>query len=219
MSDRTANIVGGMSGLASIVLAVVGFGVLGGTVPKLGASADAVTKYVARSNVETWTGEYLGLLGLLFYIVFAARLWAILRDAEGGTAWLSATALGASLVWVAVLMSGDFLSGAAAFYAGRRGLDPTTTGALYDVKHFAELASGAAYAVFLAAVAAVVLWRRVLPVWLGWAAVVVAVATLVTVPAGPGDTSELPHFAAAVWLVAVSVVMVLRARELGPRPA
>src|SRR5712691_2949736 len=210
MNDRTSNLVGGASGLASVVLGVVGFGVLGGTTPKLGASTEAVTKYVTRSNIQTCTGPYLGLFGLLFFAVFAGRLWAILRRAEGDVAWLSATALGAALVWLAVLLSTDFASGAVAFYAGRRGLDPATAGALYDLKHFGELLAGAIYAVFLAATAAVVLGRRVLPRWLGWTAVVIAVATVVTVPFGPGDLSETPHFLQLLWLLAVSVVLIAR---------
>jgi hypothetical protein len=87
MNDRTSNLVGGASGLASMLLATVGFGVLGGTAPKLGASAEEVTSYVTRSNVETWIGAYLGLLGLLLYVVFAGRLWrssAVPRETSPG---------------------------------------------------------------------------------------------------------------------------------------
>jgi hypothetical protein len=214
MEDQTSNLVGGASGLISIVLSVVGFGVLGGTTPKLGASTDAVTSYVTRSNVETWTGAYLGLLGLLLFVVFAGRLWAILRRAEGDAAWLSAIALGAALIWVAVLLSADFASGAVAFYAGRRGLNPTTAGALYDLKHFGELLSGAIFAVFLAAAATVVLGRGGFPRWLGWTAAVIAIATVATVPFGPGDTSETPHFLALLWVLAVSLVLLARRKGL-----
>jgi hypothetical protein len=214
MSDRTSNLIGGISGLVSVLLFVVGLGVLAGTTPKLGASSDAVTTYVGRSNVETWTGAYLGLAGLLVYVVFASRLWAILRRAEGDSAWLSAMALGAALVGVAVTLSADFTSGAAAFYAGRRGLDPATVGVLYDLKHFAELVFGAINAVFFAAVAVLVLGRRALPRWLGWVAAVVVLGTLATIPFGPGDISELPHFLAVLWLVAVSVLLIARRSTL-----
>lgn len=170
MNDRTSNLVGGVSGLASVLLFVVGFGVLGGATPKLGASTRAVTSYVTRSGVETWTGAYLGLLGLLLYVVLAGRLWAILRRAEGDAAWLSATAFGAALVGVAVTLAADFGSGAAALYAGRHGVDPATVGVLYDVKHFAELLFGAIEAVFFAAVAVLVLTKGALPRFLGWVA-------------------------------------------------
>jgi len=214
MNDRTSDLIGGASGLASMLLAIVGLGVLGGTPPKLDASVEAVTSYVTRSNAQTWTGAYLGLLGLLLFVFFAGRLWAILRRAEGDVAWLSATALGAALIWVAVLLSTDFASGAVAFYAGRRGLDPTTAGALYDLKHFGELLAGAIFAVFLTAVAVVVLERNALPRWLGWTAAVIAVATLATVPFGPGDISELPHFLALLWLFSVSTLLIARRGRL-----
>ena len=214
MNQRTSNLVGGASGLASVLLAIVGFGVLGGTTPKLGASTEAVTSYVTRSNVQTWTGAYLGLLGLLLFVVFAGRLWAILRRAEGDVGWLSAIALGAALIWVAVLLSTDFASGAVAFYAGRRGFDPATAGALYDLKHFGELLAGAIFAVFLGAVAVLVLARDALPRWLGWVAGVTAIATVVTVPFGPGDISEIPHFLALLWSLAVSVLLIAQRGRL-----
>lgn len=197
----------------------MGYGVLGGTTPKLGASTDAVTSYVMRSDVRTWTGAYLGLVGLLLYVVLAGRLWAILRRAEGDAAWLSATAFGAALVGVAVSLA-DFASGAAAFYAGRRGLDPATVAVLYDLKHFAELLSGAIDAVFFAAVAVLVLGRGALPRLLGWLAAVIVVGTLVTVPFGPGDVSEIPHFLALLWFIAVSVLLIAQRGSLsGTRAA
>lgn len=220
MSDRASNLVGGVSGLVSVLLFIVGFGVLAGATPKLGASTDAVTSYVMRSDVRTWTGAYLGLVGLLLYVVLAGRLWAILRRAEGDAAWLSATAFGAALVGVAVTLSADFASGAAAFYAGHRGLDPATVGVLYDLKHFAELVFGAIDAVFFAAVAVLVLRRGALPRLLGWLAAVIVVATLVTVPFGPGDVSQTPHFLAILWLIAASVVLIAQRDSLsGTRAA
>jgi len=214
MSDRTSNLVGGVSGLISVLLFIVGFGVLGGATPKLGASSDAVASYVMRSDVRTWTGAYLGLVGLLLYVVFAGRLWAILRRAEGDAAWLSATAFGAALIGVAVSLSADFASGASAFYAGRRGVDPATIGVLYDQKHFGELLFGAIDAVFFAVVAVLVLGRGALPRWLGWFAAVIVVGTLVTVPFGPGDVSETPHFLAVLWLIAVSILLIVRRGSL-----
>ena len=73
MSERASNLIGGVSGLVSVLLFIVGFGVLGGATPKLGASTEAVTSYVMRSEGRTWTGAYLGLAGLLLYVVFVGR--------------------------------------------------------------------------------------------------------------------------------------------------
>jgi hypothetical protein len=121
---------------------------------------------------------------------------------------------------VAVLLSTDFATGAVAFYAGRRGLDPATAGVLYDLKHFGELLAGAVFAVFLAAVAVVVLGRGALPRWLGWAAGLTAISTVATVPFGPGDVSEIPHFLALLWLLGVSVVLIAqRSRVSGTTAA
>ena len=200
-------------GLLAFALLIVGFGLAGAT-PKLGASSDAVTSYVTRSNAQTWTGVYLEVLGKVLFIVLAARLWAVLRHAEGDAAWLSTTALAAALTGVVVILAADFTSSSAAFYAGRRGLDPAIVGALYDVQQFADLFFGAVNVVFFATVAVLVLRRNALPTWLGWMAGVVAAALVVTVPFGPGDSMEVPHFLAFLWLVAVSVLMIARRNTL-----
>lgn len=215
MSERTANLIGGVSGVASIVLFVIGFGFLGGVVPPAGGSGEAVAKYLESSEAQVWTGAYLGLIAALLHIVFVTRLYGVLRRAEGGTGWLAMTALAGALIQFAVLFSVDFTVSAAAFYRGRRGFDPDVLAAFYDVKQFAELISGGVAALFLAATAVVVLRMGALPRWLGWFAAATAVALLVSRPLGPTDVSEPPAFLAIIWILAASIVLVVRRERLG----
>ena len=107
------------------------------------------------------------LFGLALFIIFIGRLWALLREAEGAGGWIATTALGAALAALTVLVMGDATMMAAAFSAGRHGLDPAAVGGMYTVQWYADLAFGAVNAVFFAAAALLVLRRGALPKWLG----------------------------------------------------
>jgi hypothetical protein len=109
-----------------------------------------------------------------------------------------------------VLFVGDATMMAAVFSAGRHGLDPAVVGGMYTVQWYSDLAYGAVNAVFFAAAAVLVLRRAALPRWLGWFALVAAIALAVTVPFGPGATMEPPHLLGFVRLVSVSVLMLVR---------
>ena len=145
------------------------------------------------------------------------RVWALLREAESPGGWIATTALGAALAALTVLVIGDATMMGAAFSAGRDGLDPAVVGGMYTVQWYADLAYGAVNAVFFAAASVLVLRRGALPTWLGWLAVVVAIALVVTLPFGPGTTMEPPHILGFLWIVSVSVVMLARRAAL-PAP-
>ena len=69
---------------------------LTGETPKPGASANKVAEYLDRSSGQTWTGIYLELFGLALLVVFAGRMWATLREAEGAGGWIATTGFGAA---------------------------------------------------------------------------------------------------------------------------
>jgi hypothetical protein len=199
-----------------VALLVGGFPLTGAT-PEPGSSADEVAEYLSRSSAQTWTGIYLELFGIALLIVLVGRLWSILREAESTGGWIATTGLGAALAGLTVILIGDATVMGAAFSAGRDGLDPAVVGGLYTVQWYADLAFGAVNAVFYAAAALLVLRRRALPTWLGWFALLVAVALVATVPFGPGATMEPPHLLGFLWIVSVSVVMIVRSDELPTR--
>ncbi len=216
MSERVSNLVGGICGLVAVALLVGSFPFTGAT-PEPDASADKVAEYLDRSGAQTWTGIYLELFGLALLIVLVGRLWAILREAEGPGGWIATTAVGAALAGLTVLLVGDATVMGAAFSAGRHGVDPGVVGAMYAVQWYADLVFGAVNAVFFAAAALLVLRRGALPTWLGWFALVVAIALVATVPFGPGATMEPPHVLGFLWIVCVSVLMIVRRDALPAR--
>jgi hypothetical protein len=216
VTDRASNLVGGICGLAAVALLFISFPFTGET-PKPGASVDDVAEYLDRSSPQTWTGIYLELLGVALLFVFAGRIWAILREAEGPGGWIATTGFGAALAGLTVLLMGDATVMGAAFAAGRDGLDPGVVGAMYTVQWYSDLVFGAVNAVFFAAAAVLVLRRRALPRWLGWLALVVVVGLVATVPFGPGATMEPPHILGFLWFVAVGIVMIARRDTLPAR--
>lgn len=207
-SSRISERIVGASGLLFVVGAVVGFGLLVGSVPGPGAEADEIRDFVARSEPRVWTGGYVGLLAQLAFVVFAASLWGILREAEGGTGWISTTGLVSAGVLVAITVAGDLVLGAAVYYAGRE-VDPATASLLLDAKKFAEMLSAPFIAVFLAAVAVVALRAAALPRWTGWSAAVIAILAIVTLPLGY-EPSQTAFFLTLLWILAVSVRLLAR---------
>src|SRR2546422_1697646 len=125
--------------------------------PGIGASDKQIADFVSLSSARFYSGAFLDLLGLVLFFVFAGRLWAILRRAEAGDGWLSATALGGALAALAVGIGVHVSASAAAFYAGGHGAPARTVATVLDLSGFAELASGMLLALFLGATALVVL--------------------------------------------------------------
>jgi hypothetical protein len=215
LEERTANLVGGVSGILYVLLWVVGFFIIVGFVPTLGSSEREVAEFLGRSSTRIWAGGYLALLGFVFLIVFVARLAAVLRRAEGDRGWLWSLALVAALAWVSIEMATAATEGAA-FYAGSKGLDLQTTTGLINVGNFGFFLSGAFGALFLAATAFVVLRTEVLPRWLGWFAAILAAASIVAVPIATTEVAQIPVLLRAVWVVAVSVVLISRRETMQP---
>ena len=212
LSERTSQRTVGIAGLVFVVLAVVGFGVLVGSVPGPGAEADEIRDFLARSELRVWAGGYVGLLSQLAFLVFAAGLWGVLRAAEGAPGWVSAAGLAAASALVAVAIAGDLVPGAAVFRGGDE-IDPATAAVLLDAKKLAEIMLVPLLGFFMASVAVVSLRTGVLPRWAGWGAALVAVASVILVPLGY-ETAQTPNFLALLWIVAISVRLLVR-----PAPA
>lgn len=179
-----------------------------GSVPGPGAEADEIRDFLDRSEARVWAGGYIGVLAQVAFLVFAAGLWGILRNAEGGTGWISTAGLVSAGTVLAITVAGDLVPGAAAFYAGPDA-DPATAGLLLDAKKFAEVLGVPFIGLFLASAAIVVLRAAALPRWAGWSAAVIAAIAIVTVPLGY-EPSQTSFFLVLLWILAVSVRLLAR---------
>ena len=144
------------------------------------------------------------LFGLIAFVPFLGYLFAVLRRAEGEDGWLSATALGAGLVALAVK-----LASFAPFIAAR-GAGTQIEGALIAMNNASFILTLAPLGVMAAAASALIIRTGALPVWLGWAGAVTACALLVNsaflnAEFGPAFILFL------LWTVLTSAVMTRRA--------
>ncbi|HET7272859.1 MAG TPA: hypothetical protein VFI90_17435, partial [Rubrobacter sp.] len=167
------------------------------------------------ASTGAWIGIYLEVLSVLFFIVFAARLWATLRRAEGDPGWLSLAAFGSALTFATMTFFAFALAAAAAYWAGH-GLDAQISLALGQVGFAAYVLTWAVGALFMGAVAVVVLRSGALSRWLGWGAAVIAVASLAAVAAPISGPAQLPAFLFLLWIVAASIVLMRREEEPAP---
>ena len=171
------------------------------------ASTEEITRLLAAPPpAQAWAGEYLYALGGLLFLVFTTRLWAVLWRSEGGRGWLSVTALGAGLVYVA-LKAPEHATIQVLWTRAGHGLDVQAGAALWDAYQALLFASLAFNAVMVLATAAVILREQALPRWLGWTAIGVAATLFAAV---------ITHvfafaFLFAFWVTAAGVVLFLRA--------
>ena len=208
LSERTSERITGLAGILFVVGAVLGFGVLVGSIPGPGAEAGEVREFVARSEIRVWAGGYLGLLAELAFFFFAAGLWSILRRAEAGTGWVSTAGLAAAATAVAVIVAGELMPAAAVFWGGE-GVDPSVAALLLDVNKLTGMTAVPLIGLFVGAAAVVSLRTGVLPRWAGWSAAAIGAASFLLLPLGY-ETSQIPAFAAALWILAVAVRLLVR---------
>jgi hypothetical protein len=220
MSDRLLERMGAACGILYVVLSILGNEVLGGAGggPETGASAETIGAYYSSlpaPGVMDWTALSLVVLALLCFMVFVVYLSSVLRRAEGEGGWLSTAALSGGLLTVAVNLGGIPPSLAALLIRMYEGLDPQVAAALFYVSDGAHILVWVPTTFLFAPSAIVVIHTRVLPRWLGWAAAVIAVGLPVNlVFAALGFAPPVFLLLNLIWIIAVSVVLFMRAGEL-----
>lgn len=169
--DRYAKY-GAATGIASVVLMVVGFLIVTPAPPGLDAPAQEWTTYFSEHQDAVNTGVILVTLALLAFIWFLGTLVSALRVASGSPR-LPTIAFGGGLLSVATLFIG--LSAIAAAAHRPDTTTPEITQALNDVFVLAAVPAVAGLAAFFGATALVILRFRLLPDWVGWLSAVAAV--------------------------------------------
>jgi hypothetical protein len=178
--------------------------------PRLGAASGMLFVALLLGGDSVPVGDSVGfspeLFGLILFVPFLGYLFAVLRRAEGGDGWLSATAFGAGLVALAVK-----LASFAPFIAARKaGADTQIEGALIAMNDASFMLTLAPLGVMVAAASALIIRTGALPVWLGWAGAVTACALLVNsaflnAEFGPAFLLFL------LWTILTSAIMTRRA--------
>ncbi|HEV8682045.1 MAG TPA: hypothetical protein VGS09_04605 [Actinomycetota bacterium] len=202
-------------GLLGVALSLGGFAVIAasGFAAQPGASTQDISRILDEGSAGVAVaGIYIDTLGSLFFILFIARLWAALRQAEGQPAWLSVAAFGSGILMV-VAGLGDKIAYYGIVLAADSDLSAEAVAPLYYIVAGSFLLFQTFGGLFLLTTGAAVLRTGALVRWLGWAGVVVggAAIALGAVP-GPGML-VFPFFVLTV--AALSVALLRRPLEVG----
>jgi hypothetical protein len=178
------------------------------TFARIGA-ASGIVYVVALFAAGAFAGDTkdrVALVGMLLFLPFLSYLWRVLKDAEGPDGWLSTTVLSAGLVAITIKIA----SAAPLLAAGREADGTRLHDALVNVNDASFTLTMLPLGVMAAAAAIITLTTGVLPRWLGWLAAATAPALIVN---GLSlHSQEGPAFLLfALWLLATSVVLTLRA--------
>src|ERR1700682_428132 len=183
-----------LTGLLTVVGLVVAT-LVQGPIPAADASAKQITDFFASNHDRIMAAMYIRLYAGFAFIWFLATLWSALARAEGRSARVSNVAFGAGIV---VLGSSG-------------GAPPAVAAALVVAVHMFYAISGMGTAWMLIASWLVTLRTRVLPGWVAWLGLVLALITLVIVPFAFGKPIVLyAALLVLIWMAIVSVVLFMR---------
>jgi hypothetical protein len=192
-----------LSGAIFVVLVVVGF-LIGDEPPDANDPVQEIVDFYVDNKDSIEVGAFLVSLGVVFFIFFANYLRSLFRE----TAASATILVGASIFAVGAALDTTILVATA---ESADDIEPTsvqTLQALWD-NDFIPIAVG--LAVFLLSLAISILRTAVLPRWLGW--VVLVLALLALTPAG--------FFAfplGGLLVLVLSVWLTLRARRAAAPP-
>ena len=202
-----------LTGIAMVVLAVVGLLIAGGQ-DFLAAPEELADSYVDDSG-RIIAGTLIAGWAVFFFFWFVGAVRNRIRVPETPEGGLPALAFGGGIAASTLLLVANAASLAAAFRADEDGeIDPAAAALLTDLNGIIiGIAAPVALAVFLAATGLVAIATGVLPRWLGWVSLVIALGFLIPV------ISYIFWLPFGIWVLFVSVLLYLRPSEARLRPA
>ncbi len=210
MRDRDFDWLAALTGIAFILLLIVGFVIMG----EPPDSSDPVQKtidFYKDNDTEIWIGVILQGLAATALVFYAGYLRKVLRAAEGEGHMLSTVALaGATILAVGATIDATI---SVALVETVDDVDPAAVQALAALwnNDFIPLAVGAL--IFLLAAGLSIIRHGALPAWLGWVAILIAVVSMTPI-------GFIGFMAAALWIAITSIMLSLRARSTAtPGPA
>lgn len=198
-----------LAGAAAVVLWVIGFLIGGPDSPDFqNATGQEWLTYITGDEGRILTSRLLFLLGVFLFLVFLGTLRARLAAAEGEPAHWTAVAFGSGIATAVLLIANATPILAAAVAADA--LEPPAAQALGVAEIGFFVGAEIAGAVLLVAAGLLAIRTGILPAWLGWASLVVALLLLI-LPIG--WAALLIGF--PLWVLVVSILL----WRSGERPA
>ena len=215
--DATARRLAPLTGVVFVALYVIAsiIGLEGS--PDFAGTPEEISTFFVDQQDEILISTVIASFSAPFFLWFAACLRSAIARAEGGTARLASTAYGASVAALALGIGGVFVTAMGALRVEEQGeISPELAAAYFDIGQILSFgALPAAIAAGLAATAIAALrYRAVLPVWLAYLTLVLAVVDLIPPISWIGTLVGIP------WVLVVSVLLYgQRAGEDLPAPA
>ncbi len=173
MGDRDWERLGAATGAISVLLFIIGFGILP-TPPDVDAPAIEIHSYYVDEQGGIQASMVLLAAALFFFIWFLGSLWSALRDAEGGTGRVSSIAFAGGVVSAAALFLLITLLAGAAFRPDEA--TPEVTAAINDLAVVSGAPALAGLTALFAASAKVALRHGAFPSSIGLLLVLAALA-------------------------------------------
>ncbi len=202
-----------LTGLAFLVLVIVGIAVGGGEPPDPSDKpVQEIINFYDDNTDSIWIGSIIEVLAGTFLVFFGGYLRKVLRAAEGEGHVLSAVVLaGATILALAAAIDATINIALAEAVDNVEGLDPAAVQALSILwtNDFLPFALGAQ--VFMLAAGISVVRHGALPQWLGWVAILLGV--IAVTPVG-----FFAFIAGGLWIGGVSILLAMRARSASQAP-
>jgi len=218
----------GISGILLFVLGITEFPLwfIGGQVPPFSDEAN-FSNYVARNSTLFLARTFMDLFILLSLTVFLAGFRHLIKQKHNEYEWAASLFFGIGLIYIAVTLVSDSITGGAALDTVGVVPDPTAIRALIEETLLMFGSTGVALAGALLATAAfLILATKVLPRWLGWIALISAIINFAFIPSmffgtnpnkfysetglGIAFGSVLPF---VIWILLTSILMITKKEE------
>jgi hypothetical protein len=198
-----------LTGLVFFVLIAITFALSNDTPDTDSSTADTVSYWSAHDS-RLIASAVVGTFAVIFLVWFGGSLRRTLGRAEGGDGRLATIAFAGILVIAISGGIGNSLQFTVADTVGDIPPAATQTISVLNEDLFLPFLAGIALMLFASAICA--LRYGALPKWLGWAAIVIGIATVT--PAG-----FVGFLAAIVWVLVVSVAIYMREARAAAPPA
>jgi hypothetical protein len=200
-----------LSGIVFVVLMLTGAAFVI-DVPKADASSQEIAGYLADSGNHTRNiiGAYIWVLGGLAFLGFVSGLRAVLRRAEGEPGTLSSLVFGAGVLFTAVWSVSAATLAAVAYAVGFSNApvsDPDIVRVLPQLGSLLLLLGGGFAGILLLVATSTLIFRTgVLPRWLAWLGIPVAIALVV-------DVTYMNILPFVGWVLVASIALLMRREE------
>ena len=196
-----------LAGVVFVILAVIALLTAAGE-DFLAEPADVADYYVDNSG-RVIVAAIIGGIAIFAFFWFVGAVRNRLRVRETPEGGLPALAFGGGIAAATLLLVANAANMAGAFRAEEDGeIDPAVAAALNDISSLIiGIAAPVALAVFVAATGIVSIATGVLPRWLGWLSLLLALGFLIPY------ISFLFWLPFGIWVLAVSVLLYLRPGE------